>query len=431
MSNSLLGFDTGTFILDTGPTVSSKAMRHYEESARNVKVVVYSGVASFVSAVSAHHILPRVWQARVLCVLAVYWLLFTVWTSFRACAVEVLGPIREQIARQLPGPFAMEAEGFEGLTDEDTSDWEDTEDMSDSSDTRSFDLDTLSETGRTDLSSIPNSTDSISVDLTEYNRAGASDAIDTATIVDDAASSVDISAQHFAQQKTPRWHKGVKLYAPPLERRDQDAKAPKIASTMIQRTEPPRSNPENPVETLAVKLKQPPKRESPYTRILREQMANRNESMPTNHMWEKARQQPADVIILYVVKGFEYEERMLVRMYKTTPFVHLKNELREKDDMISELAIKGSEGDFPVFDNDTPLSVSFSFRSVILAEIMGLNKLILCVYLSKIGLKPLSTSFWTPMPNMPTSLDLTVKSRVECGCSKEGPTFDRYDCQKS
>lgn len=50
---------------------------------------------------------------------------------------------------------------------------------------------------------------------------------------------------------------------------------------------------------------------------------------------------------------------MLVRMYKTTPFVHLKDELRDKDDTVSELAIKDSEGKFPVFDNDTPLSVSF------------------------------------------------------------------------
>ncbi|KAG9586583.1 hypothetical protein KCU77_g9622, partial [Aureobasidium melanogenum] len=82
-----------------------------------------------------------------------------------------------------------------------------------------------------------------------------------------------------------------------------------------------------------------------------------HQSMPTSYMFEKAKQQPSDVIVLHIVKGIEYEERMLVRIYKTAPFVLLKNDLRDKDDTVSELAIKNPEGgEFPVFDNDTPLS---------------------------------------------------------------------------
>ncbi|KAH0335932.1 hypothetical protein KCU81_g8826, partial [Aureobasidium melanogenum] len=126
-------------------------------------------------------------------------------------------------------------------------------------------------------------------------------------------------------------------------------------------------------------------------------MPTGHQPMPTSYMYEKAKQQPADVIVLYIVTGIEHEERMLVRMYKTTPFVFLKNELRDKDDIVSELAIKDPDGgEFPVFDYDTPLSI---------------------------GLNPLNMLFWRPMPDLPIALDLTGKDQ-----SKDRLAFGRCKC---
>lgn len=53
------------------------------------------------------------------------------------------------------------------------------------------------------------------------------------------------------------------------------------------------------------------------------------------------------LIFFFVLADNHYsQERMLVRMYKTTPFVHLKDEMRHKDDTSSELAFKEPEGEF-------------------------------------------------------------------------------------
>jgi hypothetical protein len=74
---------------------------------------------------------------------------------------------------------------------------------------------------------------------------------------------------------------------------------------------------------------------------------------------------PLGIIILQVKKGAEFRESMVVLMYKTTPFVQLKDKLRKKDEDDSELVVKGSGGDYPVFDNETPLSVSSIHRVLI------------------------------------------------------------------
>ncbi|KAG9741490.1 hypothetical protein KCU73_g8916, partial [Aureobasidium melanogenum] len=255
-----------------------------------------------------------------------------------------------------------------GKLDESTSDWEAIEDTSNSFET--FGIDTPSETGKSDSSSIPVSTDSLSVGWTEYSRASARDAIDTASFSDGAASSLDTSVQPLARQNTSDSQTQSQRY-PASARRGQTANSTDTSATIVQQPDPPKSPLENPIETLAMKLKQP-RKSNPFkdSHKPRSKIASGHQSIPTSYMFEKAKQQPADVIVLYIVKGIEYEERMLVRMYKTTPFVLLKNELRDKDDIVSQLAIKDPEGgEFPVFDNDTPLSVSFLFLSHDSAEI--------------------------------------------------------------
>jgi hypothetical protein len=74
---------------------------------------------------------------------------------------------------------------------------------------------------------------------------------------------------------------------------------------------------------------------------------------------------PFGMIILQVKKGTDFRENMVVLMYKTTPFVQLKDKLRKKDEDDSELVLKTPRGNFPVFDNETPSSVSPVHRVLI------------------------------------------------------------------
>jgi hypothetical protein len=74
---------------------------------------------------------------------------------------------------------------------------------------------------------------------------------------------------------------------------------------------------------------------------------------------------PLDMIILQVKKGVDSRESMLVLMYKTTPFVQLKDKLRKKNEDDSELVVRRPKGHFPLFDNETPGSVSSVHRVLI------------------------------------------------------------------
>ncbi|KAG9838157.1 hypothetical protein KCU98_g10318, partial [Aureobasidium melanogenum] len=342
--------------MDSATSMSDK------ELTREEKIILCSGFAlTFLGIGGCLFILPLVWAKPIVCALIMSWYLFVFSDSCRTWISEKLGFMGK--------PMDPEPQTFEefrtmlgmnprGISEDDTNDWEDIEATSNSFET--FGIDTPSGTGRSDSSSIAISTDSISLDWTDYSRASARDAIDTASISDGAASFLDTSVQPFTRQDTPGSHTKLQPY-PAFARRGETAKPTDTTATTIQQPEPPKSNPENPIETLAMRLKQPLK-SNPLndSHMPRSEMASGHQSMPTSYMFEKAKQQPADVIVLYIVKGIEYEERMLVRMYKTTPFVHLKDELRKKDDTVSELAIRDVEGEFPVFDYDTPLSVSFS-----------------------------------------------------------------------
>jgi hypothetical protein len=99
----------------------------------------------------------------------------------------------------------------------------------------------------------------------------------------------------------------------------------------------------------------------------------------TSYVVEKAEHQPLDMIVLQVMQGTDYQEKTLVRMDKTTSFVQLKDKLRKKDEDDSELVVRGPRGDFPVFDNETPLSVS-SLRHVLIIVVEGSQMLMFCVF---------------------------------------------------
>ncbi|KAH0164122.1 hypothetical protein KCU67_g5285, partial [Aureobasidium melanogenum] len=347
---------------DTGPTMGFETSMYDEDMSADDKILLCSGlVLAFLGILACFIELP-VWTKLLLPVLFVYWSLVALYTPFRLWTFEKLGLMGKpmdpepQIFDELRMILGLESKG---KLDENTSDWEDIENTSNSSET--FGIDTPSETGKSDSRSIPVSTDSVLVDWTEYSRATARDAIDTASFSDGAASSLDTSVQPLARQDTSDSQTQSQRH-PASARRGQAANSTDTSATIVQQPEPPKSPLENPIETLAMKLKQPRKSNpSKDSHKPRSKIASGHQSIPTSYMFEKAKQQPADVIVLYIIKGIEYEERMLVRMYKTTPFVLLKNELRDKDDTVSELAIKNPEGgEFPVFDNDTPLSLERS-----------------------------------------------------------------------
>ncbi|KAG9523183.1 hypothetical protein KCV07_g2710, partial [Aureobasidium melanogenum] len=186
---------------DTGPTMEFETSMYDEDMSADDKILLCSGlVLAFLGILACLIELP-VWTKLLLSVLFVYWDLVALYTPFRMWTFEMLGFMGKPMD---PEPqtseefWTMLGMKIRGISDEDTSDWEDIEDTSNSSET--FGIDTPSETGKSDSSSIPVSTDSVSVDWTEYSRASARDAIDTASFSDGAASSPDTSVQPLTRQ---------------------------------------------------------------------------------------------------------------------------------------------------------------------------------------------------------------------------------------
>jgi hypothetical protein len=94
-------------------------------------------------------------------------------------------------------------------------------------------------------------------------------------------------------------------------------------------------------------------------------------SILTSWVALKPEHQPTDMIVLQleIREGIEFQEKIMVRMHKTTPFVQLKDKLRKKNDNESELVADDPRGCYPVFDHETPLSVSFvRYSSIIVIE---------------------------------------------------------------
>jgi hypothetical protein len=100
-------------------------------------------------------------------------------------------------------------------------------------------------------------------------------------------------------------------------------------------------------------------------------MKNRQQPRLTPYV-VKAAHQPLDTIVLQIKKGVDFQESMLVRMHKTTPFIQLKDKLRKKDEKDSELVVRTPGGDSPVFDNETPSSVS-RIQSVLIVVVEGVQ----------------------------------------------------------
>lgn len=116
----------------------------------------------------------------------------------------------------------------------------------------------------------------------------------------------------------------------------------------------------NPPTTEPIRTsKQIPYRENMtmYSGIPSNRWENQRQPRLTSHVL-KAAHQPLDIIVLQIKKGVDFRESMLVRMYKTTPFIQLKDKLRNKDEKNNELVVRTLKRDFPVFDNETPSSVS-------------------------------------------------------------------------
>jgi hypothetical protein len=109
-----------------------------------------------------------------------------------------------------------------------------------------------------------------------------------------------------------------------------------------------------------------------YSGMLSNIWENRHRPRLTSYV-VKAAHQPHDIIVLEIKKGVDFQECMLVRMYRTTPFIQLKNKLRNKDEKDGELVVRSSKRDFPVFDYETPSSVSHVHRVV--EEVQNANVL--------------------------------------------------------
>jgi hypothetical protein len=116
----------------------------------------------------------------------------------------------------------------------------------------------------------------------------------------------------------------------------------------------------NPPTTEPIRTsKQIPYRENMtmYSGMPSNRWKNRRQPRLTSHVL-KAAHKPLDIIVLQIKKGVDFRESMLVRMYKRTPFIQLKDKLRDKDEKNNELVVRTLKRDFPVFDNETPSSVS-------------------------------------------------------------------------
>ncbi|KAG9741491.1 hypothetical protein KCU73_g8915, partial [Aureobasidium melanogenum] len=121
-------------------------------------------------------------------------------------------------------------------------------------------------------------------------------------------------------------------------------------------------------------------------------------SKPILSLKQRAKHQPAKIIIVEVRKEIAFKEKLIVRMYRTSSFSSLKAALNsdEPGDDTHGLAIKDDEGGYyPVFDNDTPISV---------------------------GLQHWATLFWVPTPQVPKSLDLTEDIEMDYGHSRRKPS---------
>lgn len=315
-----------------------------------------------------------------------------VWKQRARCQDEVSPEVREMISeesadRETISEEARDVNEMEDVeatdevaTDTEASHWEDEEDedveivevddeMDETEDSWSFDLDTPSETGSSLSSGTSISTHSVPASQARSGNASVRETTFAPSKPEDAKSILDAffllhTAQdprepHSRLQTRPDWFMSNRSTGESPESNTKTTPQPKSSvQTSKQMTE------------LISGL-----------RMLKSVAEGRHQPMIPSNVVGEVENQPADVIIFRLERGADTQERMLVRIHKTTPLKQLKDRLRNKDEDACELMVKESRRDFPVFDNETPSSVSFC---PVVYFVKQVEKLMLC-FLDAIG----------------------------------------------
>lgn len=222
----------------------------------------------------------------------------------------------------------------------------------DTDDSWSFDLDTPSEIESSLLSGTSNSTRSVPAGEAQPGNSSVEKATKTPIKPEHARSSLDTIIRLLAAQDPRGPHLRLQTHGNWFMSDRSAAESPNANKTTPQ----PRSSIQTDKPT--------------FEHLLRDEVANRlhtsksreaDQQQPTrtSHTIEKLEHQATDIIILRVLRGTDSQERLLVRIHRTTPFAQLKDKLRNKDGYACELMVTDTKRDFPVFDNETPSSVSF------------------------------------------------------------------------
>jgi len=292
-----------------------------------------------------------------------------VWKRRAECLDKVLPEVRNSILRKRADKDAIlketnvnEGEDVEAMdevvTDMKASHWEDEEhegveiveiddEMDDTDDSWSFDLDTPSETESSLSSGTSTLTHSVPASQARSGNASVRETTFAPSKPEDAKSILDAyfllptgqdpREPHSRLQTRPDWFMSNHSTGEIPEPNTKTTPQPKSSvQTSEQMTEP------------VSKL-----------RMLKSVVAGRHQPTTPSNLAGKVKYQPTDVIILRIERGADTQERVLVRIHKTTPLKQLKDKLRNNDEDVCELIVKESRRDIPVFDNETPSSVSF------------------------------------------------------------------------
>jgi hypothetical protein len=237
-------------------------------------------------------------------------------------------------------------------------DVEDADDMDDWDDSWSLDLDTPFETENSQSDGTSDSTGSTSTSSAKSGTAGAREMTDASSKPEDAASYLDsfvlLPSAQDQQERLPIPQLRPECYM--INDPTAESPEPKNKTTQL---------PELYIQTREQILKSVI-RDNPvaYKDMLESRPADPSSdpSILTSWVALKPEHQPTDMIVLQIEirKGINFQEKIIVRMHKTTPFVQLKDKLRKKDDKDSELVVGDPRGCYPVFDHETTLSVSFA-----------------------------------------------------------------------
>lgn len=223
------------------------------------------------------------------------------------------------------------------------------DDMDDTDDSWSFDLDTPSETGTARSSG--------TFTLTRSTRTGGAKPGNSSVreTTDPPSKSIGARSHLDASILLPSAQVSREPHSRPQTRPDWFMPLTAESSEPKKATPQPRPSFQTSNPTFEHLLRD---EIASSLRMLKSRVADQQQPTTTSHMVGKLEHQPADIIILRILQDTDSQEKMLVRIRKTTPFAQLKDRLRSKDEDACELMVKDSRNEFPVFDNETPSSVS-------------------------------------------------------------------------